>query len=526
MLQNTYQTKVPLHCWYLQHRIPLSSFLALLLGIVVSAMVDMLVSNVCYAVEPTASLELSTNQLTGQGTNEAAVIANTRVTVNVSSANTYTLTLKMDKLELTNGTTTIAPGNAVSDNTWGYKWEEESSYTTPQANGNNLAVPSLANHTASFSKNLVFAAKFGKDAEAGHYKTSGVLSLVATPATTTYTITYDANGGNNAPASQACTVQDVTGANCTTTLSNSKPTRTNYTFLGWADSSSATSKQYDAGGSITVSSNKTIYAVWKLSNGVWIYNNGNLYNSGITTMQQMTKNVCDQMTTPSSSAADNMIPKITLEDTRDGNVYTVKKFADGRCWMAENLHIVGTIQASDSDFSSPSSLTLPNSSAGFNDSTKFQLNAYVVNGTGYYNWYTATAQAGNSTVTASYTPVNTSICPKNWKLPTGGSGEFQAFAEAGGIADSAAGSTKIRSAPYNFIYTGYMYDGSGPQNIASQGFWWSSTAYSNYRAFALYIDSSRAYPATYTTDAPGPGRRAGGAVRCVARTSNYDSAPE
>ncbi len=265
MLQNTYQTKVPLRCWYLQHRIPLSSFLTLLLVVMVSVLANALVRNTCYAAGPTASLELSTNKLTGQGTNETAIMANTKVTVNVSSANTYALTLKMDKLELTNGNTTIAPGNAVSDNTWGYKWEEESAYNTPQANGNNLAVPGLTNYAASFSKNLVFAAKFSKDAEAGHYKTSGVLSLVATPATTTYTITYDANGGSGAPSSQSVNSFDNIYNFTVAAKGDLNVDDGAGRFLGWAESPDSLTVTYEPDSNIQLTAeapSRTLYAVW------------------------------------------------------------------------------------------------------------------------------------------------------------------------------------------------------------------------------------------------------------------------
>ena len=41
------------------------------------------------------------------------------------------------------------------------------------------------------------------------------------------------------------------------------PTRTGYDFLGWATDKDATSAEYRSGGSITISSNTTLYAVWK-----------------------------------------------------------------------------------------------------------------------------------------------------------------------------------------------------------------------------------------------------------------------
>ena len=75
-------------------------------------------------------------------------------------------------------------------------------------------------------------------------------------APTSYTVSYDANGGSGAPGSQTKT-QDIT-----LTLSGTKPTRSGYTFLGWATSSSATSASYQPGGSYTANASVTLYAVW------------------------------------------------------------------------------------------------------------------------------------------------------------------------------------------------------------------------------------------------------------------------
>lgn len=73
---------------------------------------------------------------------------------------------------------------------------------------------------------------------------------------TSYTVSYDANGGSGAPGSQTKT-QDAT-----LTLSSTKPTRSGYTFLGWATSASATSATYQPGGSYTANASVTLYAVW------------------------------------------------------------------------------------------------------------------------------------------------------------------------------------------------------------------------------------------------------------------------
>lgn len=85
------------------------------------------------------------------------------------------------------------------------------------------------------------------------------LTLYAVWEAYTYTVKYNANGGSGAPANQTKTY----GA--TLKLSTTKPTRTNYEFLGWAKSASATKADYASGGNYTTNAAVTLYAVWKLA---------------------------------------------------------------------------------------------------------------------------------------------------------------------------------------------------------------------------------------------------------------------
>lgn len=78
----------------------------------------------------------------------------------------------------------------------------------------------------------------------------------------TITVSYNANGGTGAPASQSANVYNST-ASYKFTLQSGKPTRTGYTFLGWATSSSATSAAYQPSGTATFSSSTALYAVWQ-----------------------------------------------------------------------------------------------------------------------------------------------------------------------------------------------------------------------------------------------------------------------
>lgn len=79
---------------------------------------------------------------------------------------------------------------------------------------------------------------------------------VTVGALTSYTVSYNANGGSGAPSSQT----KYYGK--TLTLSTTTPTRTGYKFSGWATSSTSTTVAYKAGGSYTANAAATLYAVW------------------------------------------------------------------------------------------------------------------------------------------------------------------------------------------------------------------------------------------------------------------------
>lgn len=81
-----------------------------------------------------------------------------------------------------------------------------------------------------------------------------------------FELKYDANGGTGAPASQTRTAAHPTVNRVTFTVPNQTPSKEGYTFKGWADSSTATTAQYQPGDAIPVkheNSPKTVYAVWE-----------------------------------------------------------------------------------------------------------------------------------------------------------------------------------------------------------------------------------------------------------------------
>ena len=191
----------------------------------------------------------------------------------------------------------------------------------------------------------------------------------------------------------------------------------------------------------------------------------------------------------------------TLIDRRDNTEYTVALLRDGNIWMLDNLRITGkTISSTDSDIID-GLFTIPDSDrSAFNLDVdgQYQTNndAAYLDSTygGYYSWHTATAGTSSS-VTSSYANASGSICPKGWRLPTGGAinetkgnGEFQKLIDIYGITKVS----ELVANPLNFTYTGYIYYISGLLHKQGEiGRYWSSTRYTQLSAYCLdFSDSS------------------------------------
>ena len=235
----------------------------------------------------------------------------------------------------------------------------------------------------------------------------------------------------------------------------------------------------------------------------------------ISTMQQMTPAICTATTTPLATVTQldtdgshhgdpNYVPTKTLTDTRDNNTYTISKLADGKCWMTQNLRIINkTITPADSDVTT--SYTIPASSiSGF--SAYDTSNAYVDSDGGFYTWYTATAGTGTRSLSANGQNTAVSVCPKGWRLPTSGnsSSEFQT------LYNNYNSSSALRSNPVNLTLSGYVYSSSRVYQ-GSDGYYWSSTVYSDNRAYGLYLNTSDVHPINVNN------RYGGFSVRCIAR---------
>lgn len=86
------------------------------------------------------------------------------------------------------------------------------------------------------------------------------------PVLLTFTLNYDANGGNGAPASQTYKATSQYEKSYTFTISSQTPTREGYNFLGWNTEKNAATASKQPCNTIVVNNNNnptTLYAVWE-----------------------------------------------------------------------------------------------------------------------------------------------------------------------------------------------------------------------------------------------------------------------
>ncbi|MCQ2049409.1 MAG: fibrobacter succinogenes major paralogous domain-containing protein [Candidatus Saccharibacteria bacterium] len=272
-------------------------------------------------------------------------------------------------------------------------------------------------------------------------------------------------------------------------------------------------------------------------------------------MQEVTPDIC--AVTPENIGDDE---QYLLEDIRDGKIYWVGKLADGNCWMTQNLDydlnssvaltpedsdvvsnwtpIRSTIQGMESfatdwvdDYETPYSLhpgdmyeqgeyfetsrgcEYPAEACGFSR-TMYEENEEHGHIGNYYNWPAAVARNDISDLDTVGTDVNTSICPKGWRLPHGelsnSKNEFQDLVYA--YTDALDSDEALFNAPVYMVRAGRAY-GKVLDDMGSRGTHWSSTlsSASTFHANSLLINgASIEKTRTSNTDR-------GFTVRCVAR---------
>ncbi len=452
-------------CRYLRLVVPLCSIFAFLMGNVI--LNTFFNSNNCYAaVIPTASLSVSNPTLSTTVAPGDTAYLSSNVTYSASDIDSYSLQVSYangyNSLKLDGGTTTLTgangtSGSSLANNSWGFAWTNNTiNNTSTNAGLTYYTVPTYGTNGSGLNTGRLENATLPESANN---------TLDSTTKRIVFAAKFAENNNNSGhyktgvQLSMVATPRKLIGLEKANTMQDL-----------------ATHPEYCE--ETPLLDGQKYSAEYKLMDN-------RAYPSGVS------------------------------------NQYTIRKFADGRCWMTENLRINNTtINAASSDFSG-NDIVLPNSAkSDFTEANKFTyrsilLNEAISGSTGYYNWYTATAGAGTSDVATDGKNLDASICPKGWKLPSGGSdsstSEFGKFTTANSIGINSTGSSLIQNDIYNFKYTGRISDGS-LDNGTSRGYWWSSTASDGGNAYDLRILSSYVYPGTLMY-----GRYNGFAVRCVMR---------
>jgi uncharacterized repeat protein (TIGR02543 family) len=145
--------------------------------------------------------------------------------------------------------------------------------------------PTKTGHT--FSKWNTKADGSGTNYNSGaSYTSNAAVTLYAIWTANTYTVTYDANNGSNAPSNQTKTHDKAL------TLSPDKPEKTGYSFKNWNTKADGSGTSYNSSASYTGNSDITLYAQWTVETYTITYN----ANNGTGAPQSQTKTYNEALT--------------------------------------------------------------------------------------------------------------------------------------------------------------------------------------------------------------------------------------
>ena len=214
----------------------------------------------CLVMVMTVGMSWGQTTVTWPGTTAlpgtATAVANDQnVTIMVSSTNNYSNPIRI----YANTTITINALNGAKILSVAYEASSTGNYVTYAQNAavNPNVTPTVSSKTVTWtyteSANVTEftftpSAQTRSNGISITYKTSG-----DTPQPTTYTVTYDCNGGTSGCPDN---VSNITAGTSITLAS--APSKTDYTFDGWSDGTTT----YDAGDSYTVNGDVTMTAQW------------------------------------------------------------------------------------------------------------------------------------------------------------------------------------------------------------------------------------------------------------------------
>ena len=210
-----------------------------------------------------------------------------------------------------------------------------------------------------------------------------------------YTISYNANGGSNAPSSQN---KDY---GIEIKLSSSVPTRSGYKFLGWSTSSSATSATYNSGSFISSNANTTLYAVWSSIEPPtcsFTTTNDPTINQTITLKFNSSVGICGYYWGTNSNISSNTFystsaTNITKTISSSGTYYFAVKDTYGNFSTTKSITFYKTTLNANGGSITPSYIITQSN-------TSVTPPEPIWNGNAFYGWSTSAASSyGSKTIT-------------------------------------------------------------------------------------------------------------------------------
>ena len=216
-----------------------------------------------------------------------------------------------------------------------------------------------------------------------------------------------------------------------------------------------------------------------------------------TTFQTMSASYCNYMTpcTIGANCSTNG-STLTLTDSRDNKTYRVRKFADGHCWMIDNLAYGGSTDActSKTSFSGSGSST-PTNTFGTGTYGDCRNNPSSTTYGYLYNWQAAMQQSlayYNSSYTGSAGNNGAGICPAGWLLPpNAGDGSFYNLQTAySSLSPGTSANFWANTNYWNGVYSGLSGSTGALSHQASYAYYWSSTQYDASIGYNLYFGTA------------------------------------
>ena len=531
--------------------------------------------NISMQITYTSSLEIHTATNTITYTNTCPHGFN----VMMSAAQDNTSLTRAGVDDYTKVIPTISSGTVLVDNTWGYSIDNGITYNAiPSALDPDVVLDTTSANAEVATFDVLYGVRIDDSIPSGSYIADIIYTISAKPECLAYEISWNLgdggiSSGGNYPSS--------INYGETIDLSTFNPTRNGYNFIGWSNgednytgsetdvninlSDKASVEmtalwepidyqiQYDLnGGSFSSSSVRSSYnietATFTLSTptkrGFTFTGWSGTEISGSSTSVKVTKGstgdrsyIANWQENPAmqnfscySITSNN--GRIVLKDSRDGEYYDIIRAKTGKCWMMQNLRISNkTISSTDSNLPDGMSFTIPASDIS---SFEYQTikNAMYLDPThgGYYTFYTATAGWESPSITSG--DATRDICPKGWRLPTGGEdGEFAGILSSYGSAHSARTIMGFGTSGYiQFSFnpsTGEYASGPTLFGVGTYAAYVTSTVYSSqqvYVAFGWYTKESGASIKSYKLDAARLAYRetyrggGGDSIRCVSKT--------